>query len=130
MRAVDTNLVLRLIVNDDPAQTAVARRAMAAEPVFIPKTVILELEWVLRSVYQRPPTLIATALAALLNATDIHVEDSATVGRAIDWFRRGLDLADALHLASSSHADGFLTFDSAMRRRATRLEAQPTTIAP
>jgi predicted nucleic acid-binding protein len=50
--------------------------------------------------------------------------------KAIEWFRRGMDLADALHLASSAHTESFLTFDVAMRRRASALDATPPAVAP
>ena len=130
MRAVDTNVVVRLIVNDDPAQTAAAHRAMSAEPILVPKSVVLETEWVLRSVYRLPSATIATAIERLLGMVDVDVEDSIAVGRAVTWFKRGLDFADALHLASSGNADAFLTFDVAMRRKASTLGATPPAVAP
>jgi predicted nucleic-acid-binding protein len=130
MRAVDTNVLVRLLVNDDPVQAAAAHQAMAAEPVFVPKTVVLELEWVLRSVYRRSSSAVAIAIEGLLAAEDISVEDAVAVKRALAWFKEGLDLADALHLASSSHADGFLTFDIALRRRAVDMGARPPVAAP
>ena len=130
MRAVDTNVLVRLLVDDDPVQAAAAHQAMAAEPVFVPKTVVLELEWVLRSVYQRSSSAVAIAIEGLLATEDISVEDAVAVKRALAWFKEGLDLADALHLASSSHADGFLTFDVALRRRAADMGARPPVAAP
>jgi len=130
MRAVDTNVIVRLIVNDDPVQAAAAHRAMSAELVFIPKTVLLEVEWVLRSGYGRQAATIAAAIEALLATADITIEDSAAVSRAVGWFRRGMDFADALHLASSSSANAFLTFDAALRRRASALVATPEAVSP
>ena len=62
MRAVDTNILVRLFVNDDPKQAAAARQVVAAEPIFVSKTVILELEWVLRSLYRHAPDAIASAI--------------------------------------------------------------------
>jgi len=119
-----------LIVDDDPAQADAAQRAMVSEPVFVPKTVVLELEWVLRSVYELSPTTIATAIEGLLSAADVSVEDATAVSRAVGGFKDGLDLADALHLASSSHADAFVTFDAAMRRRAAAIGVRPPVVAP
>jgi len=119
-----------LIVDDDPAQADAAQRAMASEPVFVPKTVVLELEWVLRSVYELSPPTIATAIEGLLSAADVSVEDATAIRRAVGWFKDGLDLADALHLASSSHADAFVTFDAAMRRRASAIGVRPRVAAP
>ncbi|HYD06125.1 MAG TPA: type II toxin-antitoxin system VapC family toxin [Reyranella sp.] len=130
MHAVDTNVVVRLFVLDDAAQAAAARRATAADTIFVPKSVIVELEWVLRRSYGQSRTTIVTVLEALLATVNFQVEDDAAVKTAIAWFRRGMDLADALHLASSSHADWFVTFDVAMRRRAQALGAKPAVIAP
>ncbi|HSI01542.1 MAG TPA: type II toxin-antitoxin system VapC family toxin [Reyranella sp.] len=130
MRAVDTNLVVRLFAQDDAEQVKAARQAMAADTVFVPKSVVLEFEWVMRGVYGKSRAAIASAIETILGTADVEVEDAAAVTRAVGWFRQGLDLADALHLASSGHADWFVTFDSAMRRRATALATKPAVIAP
>jgi predicted nucleic-acid-binding protein len=130
LRAVDTNVLVRLIVDDDPAQADAAQRAMASESVFVPKTVVLELEWVLRSVYELSSTTIATVIEGLLSAADVLVEDATAISRAVAWFKDGLDLADALHLASSSHVGAFITFDAAMRRRAAAMGVRPPVAAP
>jgi predicted nucleic-acid-binding protein len=130
MRAVDTNLIVRLFVHDDAEQARAARRALAAESVFVPKSVILEFEWVMRGVYRESKAAIVSAIEAILTTANVEVEDAAAVTRAVDWFRRGMDFADALHLASSGHADSFVTFDAAMRRRARALATSPEVIAP
>jgi len=130
MRAVDTNVLVRLLVNDDPAQADIARQAMALEPVFVPKTVVLELTWVLRSSYRMAPAAISMGIEGLLSAEGISVEDAAAVRRAVAWFREGLDFADALHLASSGHVDSLVTFDAAMRRRASAIGVNPPVVRP
>jgi predicted nucleic-acid-binding protein len=130
MRAVDTNLIVRLFARDDADQVEAARRALAADTVFVPKGVVLEVEWVMRGVYGQSRAAIASAIETILRTANVEVEDAAAVTRAIDWFRQGLDLADALHLASSSHANWFVTLDSTMRRRATALATKPAVIAP
>ncbi|MBM3648378.1 MAG: type II toxin-antitoxin system VapC family toxin [Alphaproteobacteria bacterium] len=130
LRAVDTNVLARLLANDDPEQADIAQKAMTAEPVFVPKTVMLELEWVLRSSYRLSPPVIATGFEGLLAAANVSVEDSVAVARAVGWFRRGMDFADALHLASSSHVDSIVTFDRGMRRRVRALGAKPQAVAP
>lgn len=123
MRAVDTNVLVRLFVQDDPAQNVAAQRIIASGPIFIPKTVIIEFEWVLRSVYAQSQAAIAVAIDDLVASADVEIEDATAVVRAVAWFKRGMDLADALHLASSGHVDGFMTFDAAFRRRAARIGA-------
>jgi predicted nucleic acid-binding protein len=116
--AVDTNIIVRLLTGDDPAQLERARRLFEAETVFLPKTVILEAEWVLRSLYGLAPKEIAGALSAMVALPQIRCEDVATVIEALECLLQGLDFADALHVASSRMAERFCTFDRALVRRA------------
>jgi predicted nucleic-acid-binding protein len=116
--AVDTNVVVRLLTGDDPAQVEVVRRLFAAETVFLPKTVVLETEWVLRSLYGLSARTIAQALSALVALPQVRCEDAAIVSAALDLMRQNLDFADALHVASSGAAERFATFDRTLVRRA------------
>jgi predicted nucleic-acid-binding protein len=125
MVAIDTNIAVRLLVNDDPLQTRKVVALFTANEVFIPKTVVLETEWVLRSVYQLELTCINEALRALLSLERVIVEDEAEVFTALDAHAKGMDFADALHLASSERADSFATFDRAFCSRAKNLMLQP-----
>jgi predicted nucleic-acid-binding protein len=127
MRAVDTNVVVRYLVDDDPAQAEKARRVIGQEPVFVPRTVLLEVEWVLRGVYELPTNRIIPALRALAGLPGVSVEDPTLVARAMDWAERGLDFADALHLAAAAHCTGFLTFDKRFARSGARLASVPVT---
>ena len=130
MRAVDTNLVVRIFSRDDPKQAEIAAKILAAEQVFLAKTVMLEFEWVMRSVYRKPMLAIAAALDRMLATSNVQVEDEEAVVQAVVWFKKGMDFADALHLASSAHVDEFVTFDTALRRRATALGIEPAVITP
>lgn len=130
MRAVDTNVLVRLFAQDNAEQVELARQAVAADTVFIPKSVILEFEWVMRSLYGQSRAALASAIEMILETANVEVEDAAAVAGAVTWLHQGLDFADALHLASSGHVDQFVTFDSALRRRATALAAKPTVVAP
>ncbi|MBW4093376.1 MAG: type II toxin-antitoxin system VapC family toxin [Proteobacteria bacterium] len=127
MRAVDTNVVVRYLVDDDPAQAEKARRVIGQEPVFVPRTVLLEVEWVLRGVYELPTNRIIPALRALAGLPGVSVEDPTLVARAMDRAERGLDFADALHLAAAAHCTDFLTFDKRFARSGARLAAVPVT---
>lgn len=123
MLAVDTNVIVRIVTNDDPEQ---ARRAVALferERIFIAKTVLLEVEWVLRFSYQLPRDVIAPTLRKVIGLPPVAVEDPDEVFIALDGYEQGLDFADALHLASSGSADGFATFDQKMVKRAGTLQA-------
>jgi len=130
MHAVDTNVIVRLFARDNAAQTAAALRALTTDLIFVPKTVVMEFEWVLRGVYGEPRQTILAAMETILATANVEVEDVAAVERAIDWFRHGMDFADALHLASSGHADAFVSFDIAMRRRTAALGIEPPVVAP
>jgi predicted nucleic-acid-binding protein len=125
MLAVDTNVVVRFLTADDPNQ---ARRALALfrdSRVWIAKTVLLETEWVLRSLYGFGVEGMAAAFQGLLGLGTVTVEDAQAVQRALGWFAARLDFADALHLASSDSAEAFVTFDSNFRKRASRLTKVP-----
>jgi predicted nucleic-acid-binding protein len=118
--AADTNVVVRLLTDDEPRQTAQARRLFEAETVFLAKTVILETEWVLRRLYRIDPLPVARALSGLVSLPNVRCEDEAAVRQALDWKRDGKDFADALHLASSRTAARFATFDQHMIKTAAK----------
>lgn len=129
MRALDTNVLARFFV-DDPDDTQAARQRPAAiaalsERAYVSVTVLLELEWVMRGFYRLPSKDIARVLRALAGIEHVTLEDRDAVLVALDAFDRGLDLADALHLARSSRATGFATFDRRMAKRAEGLAMLP-----
>ena len=129
MRALDTNVLARFFVDDaDDAQAAKQRpaaiAALAARP-FVSVTVLLELEWVLRGFYELRPRDISRVLRALASIEHIKLEDRDAVLVAVDAFDKGLDFADALHLARSSRASGFATFDQRLAKRAKALALAP-----
>lgn len=112
MLAVDTNAVVRLIVADDQEQARKARRLFADNRVFIGNTVLLETEWVLRSNYALPPHRVRTLLFELCGLPQVVLESPDRVAAALDWFARGMDFADAMHLAASGeNCEAFATFD-------------------
>ena len=125
MRSLDTNVLARFFVDDaDDAQAARQRPAAVAamsERSFVSVTVLLELEWVLRGFYELPVKDVSRVFRALAGIEHITIEDRAAVLAAIDAFDRGLDFADALHVARSSRASGFVTFDRRLAKRAMTL---------
>ena len=130
MISVDTNVLVRVLVNDDPAQAKRAIALLGSGPVWLTKTVLLETEWVLRFTYDLDVPAIDVAFAKLLAIPGIDVEDRAAVGLALGWHRDGMDFADALHLASSHAATAFATFDRRMAKAATKAAAKPRVIEP
>ncbi len=122
MRAADTNVLVRFLTGDDPRQASRSRALIGREPVFIPRTVVLETEWVLRAVYDLPAGRIIPALRALAGLPDLVIEDASLVAKALDWAETGLDFADALHLAAAAGCETFLTFDKRLARSAARVD--------
>jgi predicted nucleic-acid-binding protein len=119
--AVDTNVVVRLLTGDEPAQAARARAIFEREAVLLAKTVMLESEWVLRRIYRFGADRIADAFAALIALPDLVCEDADVVAAAIQWMRDGMDFADALHLASARLAGRFATFDEKLAKVAAKI---------
>ena len=111
MRALDTNLVVRYLTGDDHAQAARARAVIDAGHVFVSTTVLLESEWVLRSVYGFGGTDVAAALRAFAGLTQVSVESPVPLAEALDRVDRGMDFADALHLGAAAGCEALLTFD-------------------
>ena len=130
MIAVDTNIVVRVLTRDDSEQAPRARALIEAGSAFVPKTVVLETEWVLRSLYRFDRAAIEDGITRLLGLPGLEIEDRPAIARALEWYGHGLDFADALHLASSARADRFVTFDRALRRRASRLAHAVPVVAP
>ena len=126
MRAVDTNVLARYYLRDDAAQARIATRILSAGDVFVPKTVILELEWVLRSVARQPAGKVIDCIAHLTALPGVTIENFDEVETVLDHCRRGIDFADALHLAASHACREMLTFDDrGYVRRATKLGLKP-----
>ncbi|MGE5501803.1 MAG: type II toxin-antitoxin system VapC family toxin [Ignavibacteriales bacterium] len=111
MRAIDTNIVVRFLTNDDKRQAHAARTAIEGGDIFIATTVLLESEWVLRSAYGFDPAQIAAAFRGLAGLPSVSVEDPVLLAQALDRLTEGMDFADALHLAKAEHCDVFLSFD-------------------
>ena len=129
MRALDTNVLARFFIDDaDDAQAAKQRPAAVAalsERAFVAVNVLLELEWVMRGFYGLPPTDISRVLRVLSSIEHITLEDRGAVLMALDAFDQGLDFADVLHMARSSRASGFATFDRRLAKRAKDLALSP-----
>ena len=129
MIALDTNVVVRFLVNDAAAQARRARALIEAHPVFVAVTVLLETEWVLRGGYGLPRAEVVRLLRALLGLPDLDAEDPQRIARALAWHEGGIDFADALHLAGSTGAERFATFDEKLVKAAGKLDAAKVFLA-
>lgn len=131
MRAVDTNILARYYLDDDARQSRLASEILADGDVFVPKTVLLELEWVLRAVAEQPRAGVLDCLRHLIDLPGIVVEDREQVESALAASVQGIDFADALHHASSRACEEMLTFDDrGFARRALRFRMQPPVHVP
>ena len=118
MRAIDTNVVVRYLTGDDPVQAPRARAVIDAGPVFASTTVLLEAEWVLRSVYGFAATDIARTLRDFAGLPGVSVENPVLVAEALHRTEQGMDFADALHLGAAAQCEALLTFDRGFIERA------------
>jgi predicted nucleic-acid-binding protein len=135
MIGIDTNILARFYCDDpeDPEaarQRPIARRIMVeSEAIFVPLTVILELEWVMRAFYETEPAAFCEVVAHLLGMQHVVVERWEAVSDAVELHRRGLDFADAAHWSCSSHCREFASFDDRrFVRRARRMNRDPQVV--
>lgn len=121
MAALDTNVLVRYLVQDDANQFLAAQQLIegaiaAGESLYVPITVALELEWVLRSRYSFGKDDVTAAFAALLSATELLFESETALEVALSLFRENkADLSDCVHVALAAQAghSPLWTFDKA-----------------
>jgi predicted nucleic acid-binding protein len=123
MLAIDTNVIVRYLTGDHPIQSARAKSLIEREHVFVCTTVLLETEWVLRSIHDYSSQQIINALRAFAGLPTVEVEAPAATATALDWAERGMDFADALHLAKATGCEAFVSFDRKFAELANRLAA-------
>lgn len=121
MAALDTNILVRYLVQDDAQQLSAAKKLIraairAGETLFIPITVTLELEWVLRSNFRFDKEQVTTALSNLLASVELSFESELAAEIALALYKKGIaDFSDCMHIALA-HIAGetpLWTFDRA-----------------
>ncbi|HSO83672.1 type II toxin-antitoxin system VapC family toxin [Thiocapsa sp.] len=137
MIALDTNILARFYVDDpcDPeaaTQRPIAYKILVESPsLFVPLTVVLELEWVLRAFYRFDAAQVIQVLTHLLGLPNVNVEEVDRIAAALELLEQGLDFADALHIAGSRHCEALYTFDDRrVGRRAQRLGVGTQIVVP
>ena len=121
MIAVDTNVLVRFLVRDEEAQFKAAYALLAHQQIFVPDSVLLETDWVLRSSYDFSAKDVCLAFRHLFGMKNIVLENSIKIAKALEWHESGLNFADALHLAKSEHVSELKTFDGTFIKRAKGL---------
>ena len=109
-RALDTNVVIRFLINDHPGQTGIAQRIFQQDFI-ISSSVFMETEWVLRSVYRWDRVRIASAFRAILDLP-AFVSAPPEIAWVVERFAAGADFADMIHVTAAHGASVFATFDS------------------
>jgi predicted nucleic acid-binding protein len=127
--SLDTNILVRLIVNDDPGQVSQARALILQHGAWVQSTVLLETVWVLARVYDFTPKAIASFLMAFHQTQHIRFELDERLPQALRALAQGIDPTDAIHVAACQ-ADRFATFDKALARRAAAHFQTPTVTTP
>jgi predicted nucleic-acid-binding protein len=117
MKAVDTNVIIRFLTVDDSLQSAAATEHVR-NGVFVPHSVLMEIEWVLRSGYGWPPHRINSELTDLVAMQCVEVDRIDAIHWALDRHREGADWADMLHLIAASGHSAFSTFDRRLPKAA------------
>ena len=124
MAALDTNVLLRFLLQDDPLQSQAATRLVSAalaarQMLYVPVSVALELEWVLRSRFKQDKAAVAQTFSGLLDALELRFEAEAALEWALNQYESGsADFADCLHAALARQAGELplWTFDKAAAR--------------
>jgi predicted nucleic-acid-binding protein len=124
MPALDTNILVRYVVQDDSAQLAAAKRLITrcveeGQSLFVPVTVMLELEWVLRSSFEFAKDDVILVVSSLLSAVELSFESERALEVALHLFRESTaEFADCVHVALASQAgeQPLWTFDKRAAR--------------
>jgi predicted nucleic-acid-binding protein len=118
--AIDTNVLVRFLAQDDPDQTRRAIELIESNRIWISLTVLLETEWVLRRTIRMRGSTVFLLLRAFVGLPNVIVEDEERLGKSLDLADAGMDFADALHITATDAGQRFATFDLDLIRLARR----------
>ncbi|MFN3943755.1 MAG: type II toxin-antitoxin system VapC family toxin [Allosphingosinicella sp.] len=130
MISVDTNIVLRLLLEDDPTQLAAAQALMERHELWVAHGVLMEAEWVLRSFYKWSRARFCQVIADFLSLPRIRVAGKEDLLWALDRHAAGADWADMLHVIASRNLEAFATFEIAMAKAAGAAPPVPVVVIP
>lgn len=138
MIGLDTNILARYFIEEESADPATLAQRQAArqlmesgQPLFLPKTVALELEWVLRGYYGFSAEQVWQVFEQLMHHPCLEMEDRMVLEQGLAGLRGGLDFADALHHASCRGCEAIASFDDrGFARRIRQLNLPPRVVIP
>jgi predicted nucleic-acid-binding protein len=134
---LDTNVLARYYIQDGSDGEAAKQREAArrliesGKPLMVCKTVLLELEWVMRGYYKFSTDQISGVMNHLLALPQVTIEDRKGIAQALSHCQAGLELADALHHASYRECDSMASFDDKQfARKSRRMGLIPRVVVP
>jgi predicted nucleic-acid-binding protein len=137
MIGIDTNILARYYIADVGDAEAARQRELArqliesGQPLMVCKTVLLELEWLMRGYYNFQGTDVIAVMEHLCALPNMNIEDRETVVQALSHCTAGLDFADAMHHASYRECVSMASFDDRkFARRAKRMGLMPAVVVP
>jgi predicted nucleic-acid-binding protein len=135
MIGLDTNVLARYYIDDLTDLDAKRQRSLAqslidsGQPLAVCKTVIIELEWLMRNAYNIEHAAVITTLQHMLNLTNLTIEDRPAVTQALANYTQGIAFADALHHACYFSCESMASFDDRkFARRVARLGLMPPVV--
>lgn len=117
MIGLDTNVLIRYFIQDEGDAETIKQQKLAKKLIeskkslMVCKTVLLELEWVMRGYYGFKNKEILNVFHHLLSRSNIEIEDRAHVAKAISIYQEDMDFGDALHHASYQRCKRVISFD-------------------
>lgn len=117
--ALDTNALVRLLVVDDSKQSAAVQELCISNQILLPRTVLLESEWLLRGRFAIDRSTIQAFFNGLADTENFELEDEAQTREALAAYSAGMDFADAMHMASAGSTPLY-TFDEKFAKRAAK----------
>ena len=123
--SIDTNVIVRFLTEDDQQQFEKAKDLIKKNSIFVPTTVVLETDWVLRFAYKFKNENISKAFSRFFGLPNVIAENAKVLENAIAWSQAGLEFADALHLAASQETQSFASFDQQLCKRGSSFSACP-----
>jgi predicted nucleic-acid-binding protein len=135
--SLDTNILARYYVDTGQDDAEAARQRPLAlkiiesrQPLFVSRTAVLELAWLLRAAYRFGPEDVCRVVTHLLGLPRLTVEDAPLVAAAVETSRKGIDFADAMHFAASTGCAQLVTFDRRFSKKVADLGLVPPVSVP
>ncbi len=128
MLTIDTNILLRYALNDNPKLSALAKRLIEGNTCYVPLLALAEMGFVLGSVYEAGPIEIVAYARCLMQQKNLRFEHESRVLQALAGVEAGIDWFDALLWAAAPAQNEFATLDKKFASKATKLGWQPQVV--